>query len=122
MRTFLLMAVLALSAPAFAQTAKKPAAGAAAATETPEEQPALEAPVRKPVKPAEAGMTIVGEDESPIGLYITPWRDAAPEKGIDRPARLLQEEMLPIDEDVFVRQVEYYDALTGAARKKAATP
>ena len=68
--------------------------------------------------PADAGTTIIGERESPIGLYIMPWRDARPEPGMDRPARLLQEELLPVDEQVFVRQIEYHNALSGALKQK----
>lgn len=64
------------------------------------------------------GTTIFGERESPIGLYITPWRDAHAEKDIDRPARLLQEKAVPIDRKVFDRQVEYYDVLTAELKKK----
>jgi hypothetical protein len=77
-----------------------------------------------PVTPAPAprepgiGTTIVGERESPIGLYITPWRESAAEKDIDRPARLLQEALLPMDEAVFLRQVEYHNALSGALKSK----
>ncbi|MFC4253334.1 hypothetical protein [Sinimarinibacterium flocculans] len=66
----------------------------------------------------EAGTTIIGERESPIGLYIMPWRDARPEPDMDRPARLLQEELLPVDEQVFVRQIEYHNALSGALKQK----
>jgi len=74
-----------------------------------------------PDKPASAdqpGTTIFGERESPIGLYITPWRDAHAEKDIDRPARLLQEKAVPIDRTVFERQVEYYDVLAAELKKK----
>jgi hypothetical protein len=67
---------------------------------------------------ADSGTTIIGERESPIGLYIMPWRDARPEADMDRPARLLQEELLPVDEQVFVRQIEYHNALTGALKQK----
>lgn len=110
MRPFLLLVLLALSAPAMAQGAKKTAAPA-------DDQPALDTgtQARKP----DSGTTIIGDNESPIGLYITPWRESHAEKNIDRPARLLQEEMLPIDKDVFERQVEYYDALTNAAQRKS---
>ena len=31
---------------------------------------------------------------------------------MDRPARLLEAEVLPLDEAVFVRQIEYHNALT----------
>ncbi len=65
-----------------------------------------------------AGTTIVGERESPIGLYIMPWREARPEEGMDRPARLLQEQLAPLDEETFVRQIEYYNALSGALKQK----
>lgn len=68
----------------------------------------------------DAGTTIVGERESPIGLYITPWRNARAEQDIDRPARLLQVDMSPVDRDVFARQVEYHRALTDASRAKLA--
>lgn len=68
----------------------------------------------------DSGTTIVGERESPIGLYITPWRNAYAEQDIDRPARLLQVDMSPIDRDVFARQIEYYDALTAAKQAKVA--
>ncbi|SFF46983.1 hypothetical protein SAMN04488120_10512 [Fontimonas thermophila] len=73
-----------------------------------------------PARTAEprAGTTIVGEQESPIGLYIMPWRDAEPEPGMDRPARLLQEKLLPLDEAVFVRQIEYHTALSKALKQK----
>ena len=60
------------------------------------------------------GATIRGDDELPIGLYITPWRDSNPEQGIDRPARLLDEALVPIDPKAFRRQFEYYQALEAA--------
>jgi hypothetical protein len=119
MRALFFTALLALSAAAFAQPGKKVPAAAAGA----EEQPALDTGAAKPAAAAgEVGTTIIGDTESPIGLYITPWRESNAEKDIDRPARLLQEEMLPIDKDVFERQIEYYDALSGAAKRKGATP
>ena len=112
MRAFFLLALLALSAPAFAQTAKpqKPA--------TEDEQPALDAKAQNP-KGGLGATIIIGDDESPLGLYLTPWRESRAENNIDRPSRLLQEEVLPIDKDVFERQVEYYDALSNAAQRKA---
>lgn len=63
-----------------------------------------------------AGTTIVGDRESPIGLYITPWRNAAPESELDRPARFLEEQMLPLDPDVFRRQIEYYNTISDHLR------
>jgi hypothetical protein len=87
-----------------------------------EERPAVSVGPREDLRD-DAGTTIVGERESPIGLYITPWRNAFAEQDIDRPARLLRVDMTPIDRDVFTRQVEYYEALTdSAAAKRGAAP
>lgn len=107
--------LLALPLAALAQTA--PAAKSAAPAGN--EQPAVRTAAPEDLRD-QAGTTIVGERESPIGLYITPWRDAYAEQDIDRPARLLQVDMAPLDRTVFARQVEYYDALTDAAKAKSA--
>lgn len=70
-----------------------------------------------------AGTTVVGERESPIGLYIMPWRQSQAEGGLDRPARLLDEALLPLDPEVFRRQVEYHRALSEHLEKTGrATP
>jgi hypothetical protein len=128
MRTHLMLAAslwVVLSGTGLAQ-AQQPAPAApapAAAPRTPAgtETPAVQTGPREDLRD-DSGTTIVGERESPIGLYITPWRNAYSEQDIDRPARLLQVDMVPIDRDVFARQVEYYDALTAAARTKSAPP
>ena len=92
---------------------------ASAAPQAPATPPAARPAATDAGAQAESGTTIVGNgDESPLGLYITPWRDAYAEKGIDRPARLLQEKALPIDRVVFKRQVQYYDALSAALKSK----
>lgn len=109
------LALLAAPIAAMSQAAKKPAVPAAAG----DEKPAVSTPSHEDLRD-QAGTTIVGERESPIGLYITPWRNAYSEQDIDRPPRLLQVDMSPIDKVVFARQVEYYDALTEASRSKLA--
>lgn len=119
MRHIFAATLLALSGVALAQPPPAP--------ETPPGSPLdVPAPVTKAPAPApadevtEEGTTIVGERESPIGQYITPWRNATAEDDVDRQARLLQEDLLPVDEAVFVRQVEYYEALSGALKGKNA--
>ena len=97
-----------------------------------DEQPAVstdfEEPQDKPVKPGQVqkatrGTTVIGEQESPIGLYIMPWRQSQAQAGLDRPARLLDEALLPLDLDVFKRQVEYNRALSAHLEKAGrATP
>ena len=70
------------------------------------------------------GTTVIGERESPIGLYITPWRRSTPGADIDRPARLLDQGLEPVDPDVYARQVSYDDKLTQnrASKSGADTP
>ena len=79
--------------------------------------PAPGQPVSTPT-PDGIGTTIFGEQEAPIGLYITPWKDDYAERGLDRPARLLDEAMEPIDPATFRRQIEYYETITEFRRKQ----
>ncbi|MDR3416195.1 MAG: hypothetical protein P4L83_08415 [Nevskia sp.] len=58
------------------------------------------------------GTTIIGDRESPIGLYLTPWKNEYAERGMDRPAQFVQEQMAPVDPGEFHRQIEYYDVIT----------
>ena len=58
------------------------------------------------------GTVIHGDRESPIGLYLTPWKNEHAERSLDRPPQFLEEEMTPIDPKVFRRQIEYYDTIT----------
>jgi hypothetical protein len=57
------------------------------------------------------GTTLIGDRESPIGLYLTPWKNEYAERGMDRPAQFVQEKMAPIDPRVFARQLEYDTAI-----------
>ncbi len=108
---FALAALLALPAAARAQD-EMPA--------LPDEQPAIATERFEPVRPAapgavekaQTGTTVIGDAESPIGLYIMPWRQSQAQAGLDRPARLLDEALLPLDPEVFKRQVEYHRVLT----------
>ena len=94
----------------------------------PDEQPAVSTEMPEPARPgrvekAATGTTVIGEQEAPIGLYIMPWRQSQAQAGLDRPARLLDEALLPLDLDVFKRQVEYNRALTVHLEKAGrATP
>lgn len=114
----LALGLFVLTAPGFAQPLAPDKAPPAPSPAEDAEKPAVRMDLRD-----DAGTTVVGERESPIGLYITPWRNARAEQDIDRPARLLQVDMSPVDRDVFARQVEYHRALTEASRaKQAPTP
>lgn len=89
-----LAGALLVAAPAWAQSGKPAAPDKAAATDD------------------SAGTTIVGDRESPIGLYLTPWKNEYAQRGMDRPAQIVQEQMAPIDPGVFRRQNSYYDTIT----------
>ncbi|WP_273454858.1 hypothetical protein [Nevskia ramosa] len=106
-------------APAPAPPAPAPAAPtrAPAAASTAPVPGSADAPI-----PADAtsGTTIVGDQESPIGLYITPWKDDYAERGLDRPARLVDEALEPIDPATFRRQIEYYETITAFRKRQGA--
>ena len=58
-----------------------------------------------------SGMSIVGNDEAPKSLYIVPWKSS--ELGDD--ARLnmrVDGNAVPVDRDVFLRQLAYYRIMT----------
>ena len=70
------------------------------------------APVNDPGKAKElSGMSIVGNDEAPKSLYIVPWKSSeiGIETGLDM---LLDERAVPVDRDVFKRQLDFYEVRT----------
>ena len=54
-----------------------------------------------------SGMSIVGNDEAPKSLYIVPWKSSklGVETSLDT---MLNEGDVPVDRDVFKRQLEFY--------------
>jgi hypothetical protein len=59
-----------------------------------------------------SGMSIVGNDEAPKSLYIVPWRSS--EIGLETSLYMLfNEGVAPVDRDVFMRQLEFYQVSTG---------
>jgi len=54
-----------------------------------------------------SGMSIVGNDEAPKSLYIVPWKSSelGAEASLDT---MLNEGDVPVDRDVFKRQLEFY--------------
>ena len=58
-----------------------------------------------------SGMSIVGNDEAPKSLYIVPWKSS--ELGQEASMNMmLNERDVPIDREVFMRQLEYYEVST----------
>ena len=66
-------------------------------------------------KPSDAkelsGMSIVGNDEAPKSLYIVPWKSSeiGAETSLDT---ILNEGDVPVDRDVFKRQLGFYRVST----------
>jgi hypothetical protein len=58
-----------------------------------------------------SGMSIVGNDEAPKSLYIVPWKSS--EIGVETSLdMILNEGDVPVDRDVFKRQLEFYQVRT----------
>ena len=58
-----------------------------------------------------SGMSIVGNDEAPKSLYIVPWKSS--ELGAESSMNMmLNERDVPVDRDVFMRQLTYYEVST----------
>ncbi len=59
-----------------------------------------------------SGMSIVGNDEAPKSLYIVPWKgsEIGAETSLDT---MLNEGDVPVDREVFKRQLEFYKLSTG---------
>ena len=58
-----------------------------------------------------SGMSIVGNDEAPKSLYLVPWNSSeiGGETSLDT---MLSEGDVPVDREVFKRQVEFYQVST----------
>ena len=55
---------------------------------------------------------IIGNRELPKVLYIVPWKQPVSTELVGRPATsLLDEVLLPVDRDVFERQVRYHSLM-----------
>jgi len=58
-----------------------------------------------------SGMSIVGNDEAPKSLYIVPWKSS--EIGVETSLDMMLNEVdVPVDRDVFRRQLEFYQVST----------
>ena len=68
---------------------------------------------KAPAKPGEAkelsGISIIGNKEAPKSLYIVPWKNS--EVGVESSltSGLLDESMKPVDKDVFMRELNFYE-------------
>ena len=54
-----------------------------------------------------SGMSIVGDHETPKSLVIVPWKSSDMGKTLDV-SRTLDDERRPVDREVFMRQLSYF--------------
>jgi hypothetical protein len=60
------------------------------------------------------GTTVIGNRELPKALHIVPWKAAESGALAGRPLNSLVDQALePLDRDVFLRELEYYEAVHG---------
>ena len=65
-----------------------------------------------------SGMSIIGNDEAPKSLVIVPWKSSRLGDTLDV-SRGLDDGLQPVDRDVFMRQLNYYEIRVGARRGPA---
>ena len=59
-----------------------------------------------------SGISIIGNKDTPKSLYIVPWRSSDLGLETDLSSSLLNEGMHPVDKDVFIRELNFYEIST----------
>jgi hypothetical protein len=60
-----------------------------------------------------SGISIIGNKEAPKSLYIVPWKDSQVGVESSLTSGLLDERMQPVDKEVFMRELDYYQLTHG---------
>jgi len=63
---------------------------------------------------AMSGMSVLGNNEAPKALVIVPWKSSQIGDGIGV-VESLSNRPMPVDRDVFARELHYYELRTGSA-------
>ena len=93
------------------------AAGSVVADDKPKQEPAKKTEKADAKAAADAktlaGISILGNQDSPKSLVIVPWKSS--EIG-EMPglSRLLDDSVQPIDKEVFMRELDYYEIRSGS--------
>ena len=56
-----------------------------------------------------SGISIIGNKEAPKSLYIVPWKNSEVGVRTSLISGLLDESMKPVDKDVFMRELDFYE-------------
>lgn len=98
-----------------AEVAKEPA-NKSAPKRAKGDEPAEVAPATTPVPPGGdvkmSGMSILGNEDAPKSLVLVPWKSS---QLADMPSvsRLLDSSTQPVDKEVFMRELSYYEFKAG---------
>lgn len=65
-----------------------------------------------------SGMSVVGNQESPKSLVIVPWKASSPGATLDV-SRLPDDGRQPVDREVFMRELTYYQLRAASGRPDA---
>lgn len=97
------------------------ATGVAFADDPPKVKPAEDAakPPEKPKDDPNLGMSILGNQEAPKALVIVPWKRSEIGNALGI-STMLDDSKLPIDKEVFMRMLSYYDIRSETARHDGA--
>jgi hypothetical protein len=59
------------------------------------------------------GMSVLGNNEAPMSLFIVPWKSS--ELGVETSlTRTLNEHDVPVDREVFLRELDFYQVSAGS--------
>ena len=115
---FTLCLILFSAAPAVAEDTGP--AGTTASTAS--AGPAASAGTAEPNAPGDSeaktlrGMSVLGNNEAPMSLFIVPWKSS--DLGVEANlTRTLNERDLPVDREVFMRELDYYQVSVGSKAK-----
>ena len=67
------------------------------------------------------GMSILGNQEAPKALVIVPWKSSELGNGLNV-STLLDDSRRPVDKEVFMRMLSYFEIRSETARPSGATP
>ena len=56
-----------------------------------------------------SGMSVLGNTDMPKALYIVPWKTSDMGMTTDLRSGLLNDAMVPVDKEVFQRQLQFYE-------------
>ena len=61
-----------------------------------------------------SGISIIGNKEAPKSLYIVPWQNSEVGVATSLNAGLLDDSMRPVDKEVFLRELDFYELSHGS--------